>query len=460
MKRMIIAAVVAALMLSVCAAGVSAENTVAGDFVFRDTEGGLELVEYNGTETGFVVIPSTVDGKKVVAIGSYAFDPGHGEENDKGHPEVMSVSVPSGVTDIGDRAFYKTGWISSPDSADAYGCIIINGILVKYLGAASEFTAPAKVKVVNYGAFEGNSTLRSVILGDGVGSVLDYAFYKCSALERVSFGKALSYIGDYAFSQSALTSVDLPQNVYSVPRACFKGCASLRMVTAGSVTNIGESAFSGCTSLTSLHFSDGKENVFPRSLRSVEGYAFLSCAIKSLTLGSGVRNIGTCAFADCKDLTDIYINDDTCSAGSIGDYAFGIDLNKNEAGTYTPKVDKNVTVHIACARNADGSLALPERRSSPVIRYCFSPDPGGILPPVAYDIDRTVLLGDADLDGSVTAMDARVALRCAAKLGDAPAGIGVTDLDTDLDGAITASDARMLLRAAARLDTLPESLRA
>lgn len=61
--------------------------------------------------------------------------------------------------------------------------------------------------------------------------------------------------------------------------------------------------------------------------------------------------------------------------------------------------------------------------------------------------------GDADGDGKVTASDARIVLRAAAKLDAYDESLLVT-CDIDLDGAIDASDARMVLRAAAKLETL------
>jgi hypothetical protein len=65
------------------------------------------------------------------------------------------------------------------------------------------------------------------------------------------------------------------------------------------------------------------------------------------------------------------------------------------------------------------------------------------------------LPGDADNDGTVTASDARLALRCAVKLEDyAPDSPEFIACDTDHNGSITAADARSILRAAVKLETL------
>ncbi|MBQ7638869.1 MAG: hypothetical protein IJS90_08215 [Clostridia bacterium] len=65
------------------------------------------------------------------------------------------------------------------------------------------------------------------------------------------------------------------------------------------------------------------------------------------------------------------------------------------------------------------------------------------------------VLGDADMDGEVTAADARIALRIAVKLESAKPGSKVfLACDTDKDGEITSSDARAILRCAVKLETL------
>ena len=65
------------------------------------------------------------------------------------------------------------------------------------------------------------------------------------------------------------------------------------------------------------------------------------------------------------------------------------------------------------------------------------------------------LFGDVDLDGSITAADARLALRISARL-DSPSDISVILADTDCDGTVSAADARKILRVSARLERMPK----
>ena len=86
----------------------------------------------------------------------------------------------------------------------------------------------------------------------------------------------------------------------------------VRVYISDNVKSIGNSAFSGCSSLTSV--------TIPDSVTSIGNNAFSSCySLTSITIPDSVTSIGNNAFSSCYSLTSITIPD---SVTSIGDHAF------------------------------------------------------------------------------------------------------------------------------------------
>ena len=125
---------------------------------------------------------------------------------------------------------------------------------------------------------------------------------------------SVTSIGDHAFQGcSSLTSVTLGNSVTSIGDYAFCDCSSLTSITIpNSVTSIGNGAFEFCSSLTSV--------TIPNSVTSIGNYAFWNCSsLTSVTIGNSVTTIGNYAFLYCSSLTSVTIPN---SVTSLGDYAF------------------------------------------------------------------------------------------------------------------------------------------
>ena len=149
---------------------------------------------------------------------------------------------------------------------------------------------------------------------------------------------SVTSIGNSAFyGCSSLTSITIPESVTSIGYYAFSDCSSLTAITIPEgVTSIGNSAFSGCSSLTTI--------TIPESVTSIEKSAFNGTAWyddqpdgvlyigkmlynykgnmpenTAIEVKEGTVSISPCAFQSCSNLTAITIPE---SVTSIGDWAF------------------------------------------------------------------------------------------------------------------------------------------
>ena len=123
-----------------------------------------------------------------------------------------------------------------------------------------------------------NKDIKEIVIGDGVTSIGDCAFWGCSSLTSIEIPDGVTSIGMSVFdSCSSLTSIEIPVGVTSLKDFVFYGCSSLASITIPEgLTSIGSSAFESCSSLTSI------------------------------AILAGVTSIGESAFKDCIKLNTIY----------------------------------------------------------------------------------------------------------------------------------------------------------
>ena len=113
--------------------------------------------------------------------------------------------------------------------------------------------------------------IKTVIIENGVTSIGDDAFYKCSSLTSIELPSSVTRIGDSALlGCSSLTSIELPSSVTSIGNYAFEDCRSLISITIpDSVMSIGNGAFYYCSSLTKI--------TTPSSVTSIGAEAFEGC---------------------------------------------------------------------------------------------------------------------------------------------------------------------------------------
>jgi hypothetical protein len=203
--------------------------------------------------------------------------------------------------------------------------------------------------------YSSRSSIATVIIGNGVTRIGNYAFYNCSSLATVTIPNSVTSIGIRAFSGcNSLIAINVDANnaVYSSENGVLfnKVKTTLVQYTTGktdagytipnSVTSIGISAFADCVSLTSVTIPEGVTSIeqeafsfcenlasltIPRSVTSIGAAVFNYCEnLTSVTIPDGVTSIKAMTFWNCLSLTSINIPN---SVTSIGDDAFNTCLS-------------------------------------------------------------------------------------------------------------------------------------
>ncbi|MDR1906154.1 MAG: leucine-rich repeat protein, partial [Clostridiales bacterium] len=304
-----------------------------------------------GTATAAnIIIPSRFNGKNVKKIADNGF---------MGKTNIVSVTILSGITTIGEGAFsYCTGLseIIIPDGMQEIGmnafsfCVnlksltipdIANGIRAKAFSDCMNLTeiylnATALSCGQNVFSKAGeNAAGITVYIGASVSIIPDYMFAS-SKVVRVIFaeGSACKSIGNYAFNScKSLETIEMPDSITSIGDCSFRSCTNLKnIVIPEKITSIGGGAFYECTNLSgSVSIPNGvnilntgvfescfklEEVVLSSGLISIGENAFWQCSsLSRITIPEGVMHIGTGAFYNCKSLKSLTIPDSVFTVG-------------------------------------------------------------------------------------------------------------------------------------------------
>lgn len=129
----------------------------------------------------------------------------------------------------------------------------------------------------------------------------DYAFWQ-SNLTNIVIPNTVTTIGKFAFYDCGrLSNVTIPNSVTLIDQSAFDSCSWLTEATLGtSVTTIEKSAFWGCMRLTNIEI--------PNSLIKIGNSSFAWCtSLKNVEIPNSVKEIEVGAFGFCSNLTNIKI---------------------------------------------------------------------------------------------------------------------------------------------------------
>ena len=272
----------------------------------------------------------SVDESKGDALPKYAIIDDHITENAYyGDTDLITYSIPSNITKIGDFSFAR-------------------------------------------------SNLKSINIPRGVTTIGYAAFYHCDNLQEISIPETVTWIEPSAFSYTAWLDawasntkaddflivgdgilvaykgtkkyVEIPDGVETIAPACFLGHSEILGVNIpNSVTIIGEEAFKDCTSLQEVH---GAEN-----LVKIQDRAFKNTNLREFIIHKYVKNIGVGAFNCSADSNrTVIFKSDKLPSLSYTDTTARLSSNLLEpafSGNWTAVVnDKNIDLNNTLFNNS------------------------------------------------------------------------------------------------------------
>ena len=169
-----------------------------------------------GDDKHALVIPETLDGKTVVAIGEAAFRTCNaitsvtipatvetiGKYAFEGCQLLTELTIPATVKSIGAGAFGGCTGITAITYAEGSAISEIDSFTFQGCTALASFTVPAHVKTVKQGAFIGCSALATITVSEGVETIEAQAFQNCKALATLTIPATVTTVGAQAFSGS------------------------------------------------------------------------------------------------------------------------------------------------------------------------------------------------------------------------------------------------------------------
>lgn len=172
---------------------------------------------------------------------------------------------------------------------------------------------------------------------------------------EVILPKALTRIGDNAFSGSSICSIVIPENVSSLGGQCFSECGNLDDVQIlGPVENIPSYCFNNCVALKEVNFPSTLKSInycafsscrslsvinFNEGLEIIDYWAFNGCnSLREITLPSSLRSCTNTPFNNCHNLKSITLHSVIAPNAGSACPVSGVDLD--EVTLYVPKISR------------------------------------------------------------------------------------------------------------------------
>ena len=296
--------------------------------------------------------------------------------------KLTTINLPESITKIHENVFDgcealanvgTTGGVKFPTnlvklgSASFTGCKAIKSVVLPNKLSTSISTDDTTINTMGTSVFSNCSSINSVTFGNAMTKVPDSTFAGCSSLSSINIPVRFDEIGANAFAKAGLTTINLANhtNIKNIGESAFAGCTSMVSVSLPACLRIiRDHTFASCISLTSVSIPANSElttigvDAFGsnlsfkkvtfmkdlKKLKTIDNLAFAGGSVEfdikdeygdkvfeggpqEVIIPGGVTYIGQSAFAECRELKTVTINDmtttpDSTTVRKIDAYAF------------------------------------------------------------------------------------------------------------------------------------------
>ncbi len=264
------------------------ESPTESDFEYYQSENGICIIGYSGTDT-VITIPSTVEELPVVSVGNGAFG---------NLTELTSITIADSVMSIGKDAFAN--------------CI-----------ALTEIVLPDQMTAIDQGAFTNCSALTDMTVPNGISILNSNTFKDCSKLESVTIPASVSTLGENVFSGcTSLDTITFLGNIPELTSTSITEWANVDAIhsTSGTIHPYESTIFGICgpSALYSLEgntlYVIGRGSIYAYSGTYSSGTYYwtpkpdtpwFGKGINSIVVGNGITSIGARAFSSLYSVTSV-----------------------------------------------------------------------------------------------------------------------------------------------------------
>lgn len=307
------------LLPVLCLNIVQASTLINGLYYDLDTSSRTATVTYETMETyNYASLPASVKIPETVTYNGETFTVTKIADRAFAYCKYMEeISIPGTVTEVGTTS-------SSPYDLPFYDCTSLKKVRFEDGKQSISLGADFKWGSSSRGLFA-SCPLEEVYIGRNI-IYKDYSSSDSFASRPECYGYSAFY------NQPKLAKVTFSSTVTEIPASLFYKNTAMTLTDLPKVKIIGESAFEGCSKLTTLNFGQDLETVggrafcnctnvtkltFPDAITTIGDEAFYNCSsITEVTVGSKLQSIGASAFENCGSFTAIILPDNFTTMGA------------------------------------------------------------------------------------------------------------------------------------------------